>query len=156
MRPTFDLPDERPVPADLALSWHDETVVRIATIKTLWRGTTEALDMLRDLLAVLTRELRAALADEPCPVRCPVSWATWRDEVRDLHACRRKVRRNLSLAEAAVLEATQRSERIALIQDRLCGMTLNAIGRRRWEHELEALRQLEGETPPSALLETAA
>lgn len=103
----LDLPDERPVPADLTLSWRDETAVRIATIKALWRGTTEAPDMLRDLLAVLTRELRLALADEPCPVRCPVSWQTWRAEVRDLHACRRMVRRNLPLAEAAVREATR-------------------------------------------------
>ena len=101
----LDLSDERPVPADLTLSWHDETIVRIATIKALWRGTTEAPDMLRDLLAVLTRELRAALADEPCPVRCPVSWQTWRDEVYALGACCRLVRRALPLADAAVREA---------------------------------------------------
>ena len=116
MRPTFDLPDERPVPADLALSWHDETVVRIATIKTLWRGTTEALDMLRDLLAVLTRELRAALTEKPCPVRCRVSHATWRDEVYALGACRRLVRRTLPLAEAAVRDATRSAVPTTLIE----------------------------------------
>lgn len=102
MRPTFDLPDERPVPADLTLSWRDETAVRIATIKALWRGTTEAPDMLRDLLAALTREMHRALDGEPCRERCRVSWQTWRDEVYALGACRRLVRRNLPLAEAAI------------------------------------------------------
>ena len=112
----LDLPDERPVPADLTLSWRDETAVRIATIKALWRGTTEAPDMLRDLLAVLTRELRAALTEKPCPVHCRVSHATWRDEVYALGACRRLVRRTLPLAEAAVRDATRAAVPTTLIE----------------------------------------
>lgn len=102
MHPCLDLPTDRPTPADLTLCWHDETAIRIATIRTLWRSTTQAPDMLRDLLAVLTRELREALDDEPCPVRCPVSWATWRDEVIALHKARSLVRRTIPLAEKSI------------------------------------------------------
>ena len=143
-----------PDPAPL-VCWHDITRERIADARFLWADSVLAPGMLRDLLALLTAELRLALADEPCPVRSPVSWETWRAEVVDLHACRRLVRQNLPLAIEAAEVAAQRSRKIVFLQDRFCGMALNAIGRRRAERELEALHESAGNAPQPAFLEAA-
>ena len=143
-----------PDPAPL-VCWHDVTRERIRDIRHLWRGTCTAPVLLRGLFRTLTAELRFALSDEPCPVRSPVSWETWRSEVVDLHACRRMVRQNLPLAIEAAEVAAQRSRKIVFLQDRFCGMALNAIGRRRAERELEALHESAGNAPQPAFLEAA-
>ena len=143
-----------PDPAPL-VCWHDVTRERIRDIRYLWRGTDSAPVLLRGLFHTLTDELRLALNDEPCPRRSPVSWETWRGEVVDLHACRRMVRQNLPLAIEAVEVAAQRSRKIVFLQDRLCGMALNALPRRRLERELEALRETEATVPQPVFLEAA-